>query len=393
MTTPEQQPMLHYWLTHPEAARFPTDRVVKLQIAFAQALRPAVEAVIGNHVQTDTPVIIEGDYLLPGPLPGFVRAVFVHEPDVEQLVHNYRLREPDAGVQRGRAEVSARYGDWLAEQAARYSIPVVAARPWDAGTPSAMPSSSPGTSKSSGGKPASKPTTTLKKTVSAGADAPKTNAPPPANDGVPTHGAGTFTVGSGGTDIVGTGATLVKYRVEVEDGIDWGSNSPWTPAGFATTVDRIIAAPRGWTESGRSPVTNAAKQMTAASWSFQRVSGDDYSVRIRLATPATVDKLCGSYGMDTQGVYSCRFGQTEMINLRRWLKGAPGFPIDLAGYRTMVIDQEMGHFLGFDHMHCPGAGTPAPVMQTQTIDLEGCAPNAHPYTADGTFITGAWAPS
>jgi hypothetical protein len=233
----------------------------------------------------------------------------------------------------------------------------------------------------------------LKKTVSAGADAPKTNAPPPANDGVPPHGAGTFTVGSGGTDIVGTGTTLVKYRIEVEDGIDWGSNSAWTPAGFAATVDRIIAAPRGWTESGRSPVTNAAKQMTAASWSFQRVSGDDYNVRIRLATPATVDKLCGSYGMDTQGVYSCRFGQTEMINLRRWLKGAPGFPIDLAGYRTMVIDHEMGHFLGFDHMHCPGAGTLAPVMQTQTIDLEGCAPNAHPYTADGTFITGAWAPS
>jgi 2-phosphoglycerate kinase len=131
MTTPEQQPMLHYWLTHPEAAHLPADRVVDLQVAFAQALRPAVEAVIGNHVQTDTPVIIEGYYLLPGPLPDLVRAVFVHEPDVEQLVHNFRLREPDAGEQRGRAEVSAGYGDWLAQQALRHGIPVVAARPWD----------------------------------------------------------------------------------------------------------------------------------------------------------------------------------------------------------------------------------------------------------------------
>jgi 2-phosphoglycerate kinase len=108
MTTPDQQPMLHYWLTHPEAAHFPAERVVELQVAF-----------------------IEGDYLLPGPLPDFVRAIFVHEPDVEQLVHNYRLREPDAGEQRGRAEASVRYSDWLAEQAARHGIPVISARPWD----------------------------------------------------------------------------------------------------------------------------------------------------------------------------------------------------------------------------------------------------------------------
>jgi 2-phosphoglycerate kinase len=131
VTTPEQQPILHYWLAHPEAAQFPAERIVDLQIAFAEALRPAVDAVIANHVQTDTPVIIEGDYLLPGPLPDFVRAVFVHEPDVEQLVHNYRLREPAAGEQRGRAEVSVRYGDWLAEQATRHGLPVLPARPWD----------------------------------------------------------------------------------------------------------------------------------------------------------------------------------------------------------------------------------------------------------------------
>jgi 2-phosphoglycerate kinase len=123
--------VLHYWLTHPEAAHFPPERVVDLQIAFAEALRPAVDAVIGNHVRTDTPVIIEGDYLLPGPLPDNVRAVFVHEPAVGQLVRNYRLREPDGGEQRGRAEVSVRYGDWLAEQAARHDIPVIEARPWD----------------------------------------------------------------------------------------------------------------------------------------------------------------------------------------------------------------------------------------------------------------------
>ncbi|MGC9669882.1 hypothetical protein ACNTMW_25485 [Planosporangium sp. 12N6] len=131
MTTPNQQPALHYWSTHPEAADLPADLIVERQIAVAQALRPAIEAVVANHVQTDTPVIIEGDYLLPGPLPEHVRAVFVHEPDVDQLVHNYGLREPAAGEQRHRAEASARYGEWLAHQAALAGIPVIAPRPWD----------------------------------------------------------------------------------------------------------------------------------------------------------------------------------------------------------------------------------------------------------------------
>ncbi|MFC7644403.1 hypothetical protein ACFQX6_29650 [Streptosporangium lutulentum] len=66
MTTPEQQPLLHYWRTHPEAARLAPADIVDLQVAVAEALVPAVEAVVGNHLETDTPVIIEGDYLLPG---------------------------------------------------------------------------------------------------------------------------------------------------------------------------------------------------------------------------------------------------------------------------------------------------------------------------------------
>jgi hypothetical protein len=137
-------------------------------------------------------------------------------------------------------------------------------------SPSASPS--PWAAKSPTRTPAPKPTTTLKKTVSAGADTPKNSVPPPTNDGVPTHGTGTFSVAGGGTDVAGAGTTLVKYRVEVEDGIAWGNNPVWTAASFAATVDQIIAAPRGWTNSAQSPITDADEQMTNASWSFQRVS-------------------------------------------------------------------------------------------------------------------------
>ncbi|GIH04958.1 hypothetical protein Rhe02_30250 [Rhizocola hellebori] len=227
----------------------------------------------------------------------------------------------------------------------------------------------------------------------AGGDIPATPTTAPTNDGVPTHGAGTFAIAEGGTEVVGTGLTLVKYRVEVEEGIDWLAHTPWAPSGFASTVDQIIANPRGWTRSAESPITNSDEHMTAASWAFQRVSGDDYSVRVRLATPDTVDRLCGAAGVSTRGVYSCRFGTTLMINLRRWLNGATGFPIDVPAYRHMVIDHEMGHYLGFDHMLCPGSGRLAPVMQTQTIALNGCTPNAYPFTADGVFVTGTWTAS
>lgn len=260
-------------------------------------------------------------------------------------------------------------------------------------SPSVSPSARPTPSPSASRKPSPRPTRTLKKAVPAAADIPTGAKSPAPADGVPTSGAGTFAVASGATGVVGTGTTLVTYRVELENGISWGANTPWTASGFASVVDGILADPRGWTASAAHPVTDKAQHMSNASWSFQRVGGSSYSVRIRLATPNTVDKLCGAVGLQTQGVYSCRYGTTILINLRRWLKGAAGFPIGLTGYHDMVINHEMGHLLGFDHMTCPAAGQPAPVMQTQTIALGGCTPNAYPFAADGTFIDGPWASS
>jgi hypothetical protein len=278
---------------------------------------------------------------------------------------------------------------WSPSPAESASEPTPGPAPSGAAAFGRAPSPTPGRT----AKPTTKPRT-VKKTVSAGADVPTTGtSPTPTGDGVPVSGAGTFSTAAGGTDVIGTGTALVAYRVEVEDGISWGSIQPWTPASFAAKVDGILAAPQSWIASGEHPVTDPAEGMTGASWSFRRVSGSDYSVRIRLATPDTVDRLCGAVGLDTQGQYSCRYGKTLMINLRRWLKGAAGFPIDVAGYRHMVINHEMGHFLGFNHMKCPGSGKLAPVMQTQTVALNGCVPNAYPFDEAGTFVVGPWAPS
>jgi 2-phosphoglycerate kinase len=140
MTTPEQQPVLHYWDTHPEAAQLPPKEIVKLTVAVSEIMQPAVEAVIVNHLLSFAPVVLDGDYLLPalaaqtnfGDIPnaGQVRAIFLHEPDEEQITRNFRVREPQNGDQSFRAHISWLYGEWLKLAAEHAGVPVLNARPW-----------------------------------------------------------------------------------------------------------------------------------------------------------------------------------------------------------------------------------------------------------------------
>ncbi|MCD0482539.1 hypothetical protein LO771_09020 [Streptacidiphilus sp. ASG 303] len=132
MTTPEQQPDLHHWRTRPEDACGPPGRIAEVQLRTARALAPALAAVAANHVATGTPVVVEGDYLLPSLASpaGPVRGVVVHEDDEDGLVANYLAREPDAGPQRHRARASLAYGRLLAAEAAAAGVPVLSPRPW-----------------------------------------------------------------------------------------------------------------------------------------------------------------------------------------------------------------------------------------------------------------------
>ena len=141
MTTPDQLTTLHYWKTHPEAMRWPAEDILEQHLAVAQILRPALEAVIARHLENRTPVILEGDYLLPSlaaqtdfvgvPAEGRVRAVFLVEDDERRLVQNFLGREPEEGEQDKRARVSWLYGQWLREEAQHYGLVALPARPWD----------------------------------------------------------------------------------------------------------------------------------------------------------------------------------------------------------------------------------------------------------------------
>jgi 2-phosphoglycerate kinase len=141
MTTPEQQPALHFWNTHPEAPSLPAEQIMEQGLEIGKAMLPALETVIANHLESNAPVVLEGDFILPElaartqfmdePNNGRVRAVFLYEPDEAQLVRNYLTREPEAGTQDKRARVSWLYGQWLKAETERLGIPLLTAHPWD----------------------------------------------------------------------------------------------------------------------------------------------------------------------------------------------------------------------------------------------------------------------
>jgi 2-phosphoglycerate kinase len=129
ITTAGTHPVLHQWSVLRDAD-MTVDEVVAAQVRLAEALQPAVDAVVAEHVAERTPVVLEGDYLLPGASRPGVRTVVLHEDDRDQLVANYAAREPHVPSQQHRADCSLAYGRWLARRAEAVAVPVVPARPW-----------------------------------------------------------------------------------------------------------------------------------------------------------------------------------------------------------------------------------------------------------------------
>jgi hypothetical protein len=184
---------------------------------------------------------------------------------------------------------------------------------------------------------------------------------------VPQSGAGQFVTAGGGTGAVGSGR-IYRYVVVVEEG------AGITPADFAAAVERTLGDKRGWTANRR--------------WGFQRVAGGASDLTVHLATPATTDRLCDAVGVETLGEVSCRGGRNVVINLKRWLLGVPWYSDALDEYRHMVVNHEVGHFLGHGHVRCGRPDSPAPVMLRQTFGLDGCSRNAWPFPDQRTFVTG-----
>ncbi|MDQ7905354.1 DUF3152 domain-containing protein [Phytohabitans sp. ZYX-F-186] len=230
------------------------------------------------------------------------------------------------------------------------AVAVVAGLAFAAGGFAIHQKSSSGTPSTWSGAPTLPPATTVEP-----APAPKPTTAPPT---FPQHGEGTFRRATGSAKRVGSG-TVLRYRVEVERGLEQ------QPGEFAKWVDRVLADPRGWTAGGQ--------------WAFQRPAGGSVDFVVKLASPDTVDQICGQYGLDTGGEVSCRGQENVVINVKRWVLAIPAYQGDVDMYRHLVVNHEVGHFLGHSHVTCPGKGRPAPVMQQQIYGMGGCVPNGWPY--------------
>ncbi|MGB9995158.1 DUF3152 domain-containing protein [Streptomyces pseudogriseolus] len=157
----------------------------------------------------------------------------------------------------------------------------------------------------------------------------------------------------------------VTYRVDVEHGLALDG------ALFAEAVHRTLNDRRSWAHDGLT---------------FERIESGKADFVITLAGPETTADWCAKSGLDTtEDNVSCDSAATErvLINAYRWAQGAETYGAKMFAYRQMLINHEIGHRLGHNHVTCDKDGDLAPVMQQQTKFLEydgiSCRPNPWPY--------------
>jgi 2-phosphoglycerate kinase len=144
-TLPEHNDELYYFIRAPDFAFQPPDEVLGGFIGTARAMVPAVRVVIGNHVATNDPMVIEGDGIMPSLISepeiapmvqqGIVRLCGVRAGSVDDLLESMLARgrgmhHVDPVRARRHAEVNTAFDRWLAAEAERFTVPTVASRPF-----------------------------------------------------------------------------------------------------------------------------------------------------------------------------------------------------------------------------------------------------------------------
>jgi hypothetical protein len=200
-------------------------------------------------------------------------------------------------------------------------------------------------------------------------DPPDDPADDPAGDsaqppGTPAPQDGEAPPGTGESEsLPAAGGPSAEQVVEVRYRLERRTADAATE-GFADVVEQTLSDPRGWSRAG-----------------FRLVRDDAPSVPfvVVLAEPDEVDRLCHPY--DTGGRWSCQNGPVVALNADRWRSATPKWTGDLATYRQMLVNHEVGHLLGMRHPpapQCPEPGRPALVMAQQSTELNGCLPNPWP---------------
>jgi len=146
ITTPAEQPELHFFISSPGVARagiwhMPAEHLCAGLIGVGRVVSHALEVVVSHHVVRDKPIVIEGDGILPdfaarqvfaGLDPsGGVHAVFLSAP--REFFFRHLSPEPDplAAEQHAQADLNWLYAQWLTAEARRWGLRVLAAQPWE----------------------------------------------------------------------------------------------------------------------------------------------------------------------------------------------------------------------------------------------------------------------
>ncbi|WP_455431796.1 DUF3152 domain-containing protein [Streptomyces iakyrus] len=187
--------------------------------------------------------------------------------------------------------------------------------------------------------------------------------------GAKLKGSGRFDAVPGIAEAPGAGQKFT-YRVDVEQGLGLDG------ALFAEAVQQTLNDRRSWAHNGAR--------------TFERIYSGKPDFVITLASPGTTADWCAKSGLDTtQDNVSCDSAATErvMINAYRWAQGSPTYgDSKIHAYRQMLINHEVGHRLGYNHVTCDKDGDLAPVMQQQTkfLDHDGIQCRANPWAYPGS---------
>jgi hypothetical protein len=140
---------------------------------------------------------------------------------------------------------------------------------------------------------------------------------------------------------------------------------------LSTKLASVYGDPRGWSLGGEVSFTKVDTGCSMIVW-----------LSAANLVPSFSEEACSAE-------WSCTVKPNVIINFDRWEKGSDSWNAtgaSLDGYRTMVINHETGHWLGFNHRFCAGAGQLAPVMQQQSISLQGCKANSWPLPYELTAL-------
>lgn len=135
-------------------------------------------------------------------------------------------------------------------------------------------------------------------------------------------------------------------------------------AEFSAQANQTLNSSRGWAQLG---------------FVFKQVpAGGSFNLILAEASQVGAYPGCSAD-------WSCRVGASVLINDDRWSGGTVAWNSAGGGirdYRHMVVNHEVGHWLGHGHASCPAPGAYAPVMLQQSISLQGCKFNAWPLSSE-----------